>query len=137
MKIGHINDSKHVNMSKVISTLSFFFFMGCQEVIVTPDLLGEWKMVESLVDPGDGSGVYQPVEGNYTLTCYADSTVHFNYAVCFEERGDEIKEGIFSSDSISITNCGFSYGYELSRETLFLYPPCIEPCGLKFIKVAD
>jgi hypothetical protein len=95
---------------------------------------GTWKLVETLADPGDGSGTWQPATGtaqtyllfynngliggnafpearNYTVM--NDTTVKFTYA-----------DGTF-----------INYTYALSETTLVLSGGgCIEACGAKFIR---
>ena len=38
------------------------------------DVLSRWHMIEQLMDPGDGSGTFQPVVSDKTLTFFVDGT---------------------------------------------------------------
>jgi hypothetical protein len=39
-------------------------------------------MTETLIDPGDGSGTYAPVSGEYFLEFFTNGTVDSNYMLC-------------------------------------------------------
>lgn len=114
-------------------------------------LLGKWKLIEQLSDPGDGSGTFQPINSNRTIEFFSDGTVAVNGVLCFisSEVGEkEIGTYILSTDS----NTDFQNDGEITPATcssrsakvyfdlpvsgnLILWYPCIEPCGQKFEKI--
>ena len=114
-----------------------FTFFACNETVNPSIINGKWKLIESLTDPGDGSGVYVPYEGNQIATIYSDSSVLFTEPFCFSQQGEQALEAQLYKDSIHWPACGLTYQYKYVDELLFLYPPCIEPCGLKFEKIAN
>jgi hypothetical protein len=106
-----------------------------------PGILGTWKMTEQLLDPGDGSGTFQPVESSKTLTFYANNTMASNGEICSASAAAEHSTyGVYSVQDSSITAnaCSTnSWGihFEINGGSLILNYPCIEPCKAKFEKL--
>lgn len=125
------------NLSTLFIYLITFSTFSCGDDLNTALISGQWKLIESLTDPGDGSGVYVPYEGNQIATIYSDSSVLFTEPFCFSQQGDQALEAQLYKDSIHWPGCGLTYQYKRVDKLLFLYPPCIEPCGLKFEKIAN
>jgi len=52
--------------------ITYLLFVSCDNysdpVIETPELLGTWRLIEVLADPGNGSGTFNPVDSDITLT---------------------------------------------------------------------
>jgi len=116
--------------------------IGCSYNDIDPlTLLGRWKRIESLADPGDGSGTYQPVNGNYYIDFLTDKTFIANEAICYEDQIiNQPSSGAYDSASLTLSfiNCpSMIFTYEISGNNLFIYPPCIEGCGLKYIKISS
>ena len=96
------------------------------------ELYGKWKLLETLADPGDGSGKY--------IKTTKDLYVTFDRSGKLE--GDALPEAVSFKvlDSVSIKinsrerNHSITYGYKIEGSSLWLYPPCIEGCGLHFIR---
>lgn len=100
--------------------------------------IGKWKLVETLADPGDGSGKWMPVSEN-----------HANSYVEFTDDGRLISKTLFigydqfhlNADSTHIIlkkSSGVEtqeLHYQLSNRQLTINLTCIEPCGLRFAKV--
>lgn len=98
-------------------------------------LTGKWKLVESLNDPGDGSGKWLPVTNSTGLDLNADGTmsgttfpIYVSYVV---------KDSVtltFSQSDKTIQN----YRYKISHDTLSMSPAgpimCFEACGIRFKK---
>lgn len=99
------------------------------------NVIGKWLLIETLMDPGDGSGVYQSVQSNETITFNNNGTFTSSEGMC---NGEE-KTGTFDLDNLIITpsNCTFTYTFKLEGSNLILHPPCIEACGLKYKKISD
>lgn len=70
------------------------------------ELIGSWKLIEVLADPGNGSGTFRTVESNKTIEFKSDGTITTNSSLC-DPYSDEIKSsGTFSLVNKSITtNC--------------------------------
>ncbi|TCD00289.1 hypothetical protein EZ449_20785 [Pedobacter frigidisoli] len=111
-----------------------FLYSSCKK---TDDGLGEiygkWKLTETLNDPGDGSGKYMRVKGdskNLTLLNTGQITG--------DAMPDLMTFRILDSTRLEISTRNYSmpltYYYKVTAKTLTLNPPCIEGCGLKFIR---
>ena len=98
-------------------------------------LAGKWKLVESLNDPGDGSGKWLPVTTSTQLQLNTNGTmggtIFPNYV------SYTIKDSVtltFSQADKTIQN----YRYKISHDTLSMSPDgpirCYEPCGIRFKK---
>lgn len=130
-------------MKKAIAVLMILgIFISCKKnsETVTPTLVGKWKLVEILSDPGDGSGTYHSVSSNKTLEFKSDSTVISNGSLCsFDVDAQNPGTGTYtlSDNTMSSSGCGdlpLKIRFEISGSTLIVYYPCIEACGAKFIK---
>lgn len=96
------------------------------------EVYGKWKLTESYMDPGDGSGKYQPVKENLFLTFDKSGKVTGDAAPTL------LTFKILDSINIEFTATGQNrpivYRYKVSERALTLNPPCIEGCGLRFIR---
>lgn len=108
---------------------------------VTPDLIGTWKLTEVLLDPGDGSGTFSPVQSDKTVTFFENGTVISNATLCnLAPDADALGEGVYSLQDSTITpTCpGQDFVgnifFEIEGENLILYFLCIEPCAEKYVK---
>lgn len=123
--------------------LFLLIVIGCSdnESVNPTTLVGRWKLIETLADPGDGSGTYKPVKGNYYVDFSADGTFIASEPMCYEDQIiDQPSTGLYDSDNrkLSFSNCtSLIISYEIIRNNLFLYPPCIESCGSKYIKISN
>jgi hypothetical protein len=114
--------------------------VDCGTITQENGLIGKWKLIETLLDPGDGSGVFQPVVSDKTIEFYNDSNVTSNGSLCdLTTESDSTTYGIYSAaDSIiSVSSCNsgiLNIGYELINSTLVLSYTCYEPCKAKYIK---
>lgn len=99
----------------------------------TQAIIGTWKLTESLADPGDGSGKYKPVTGP---TKYM--TFDANGKVTGDANPNVTSYKILDYEKIEFTtlqNSSITYRYKIIGNQLELNPPCIEGCGLKFIRM--
>lgn len=105
------------------------------------DLVGEWKLVEVLSDPGDGSGTFSAVESNKILRFNQDGTVASNGMICSMSTEANIPTtGTYSLSSSTINtpdcdNPDYDYQFEHDGNSLILIYPCIEPCLAKYRKI--
>jgi len=108
------------------------FYLSCKKGNDSPgEIYGTWKLTETLMDPGDGSGKYQKAKGKDKYLILEKSG---------KIEGDVLTE--FSTfkilDSVRIelkaksNNQVLTYYYKVSAKSLTLNPPCIEGCGLRF-----
>lgn len=103
-----------------------------------PQLISEWRLIEVLADPGDGSGTFQPVISDKTIEFFSDGTVTSNGNLCtMSSPSGTGSSGSYDETEMTVTpdNCGvaaFVILYELSGENLILSYPCIEACREKY-----
>ena len=59
-----------------------FIFVSCNNDddsnLEDASLLGDWKLVGTLIDRGDGSGTFQAVESDKVITFLSDGTFNSN-----------------------------------------------------------
>lgn len=103
-----------------------------------PELVSKWKLIEQLMDPGDGSGVFTPVISNKTIEFFEDGTITSNSILCqMSSESGTSSSGMYSESELSITldNCGISsfvIYYEIDGSILILNYPCFEACKEKY-----
>jgi len=103
------------------------------------EIVGEWKLIETLADPGDGSGVFQQIDSNKTIEFFNDNTFTSNGVLCFMSNETtsstgtylETESQIFPSDC---NNSELSLTYEITSSDLIISYFCIEPCKEKYEK---
>ncbi len=104
------------------------------------ELIGQWKLVEILADPGDGSGTFHKVSSEKYLAFHADGTITSNGSVCHMSiESDTPSAGTYSLADSTITpsDCPelpFKIRFEKVGSSLIVSYPCIEPCRAKFRK---
>jgi hypothetical protein len=104
------------------------------------DLVGEWRLVENLADPGTGTGTFQPVNSQKVITFHEDGRITSNGSLCdITITSDNPTEGVYSLIDSTFTTqaCGFDgtlYSFEKNRNTITIYYLCIEACGSKYVK---
>ena len=104
------------------------------------DLISKWKLIEMYSDPGDGSGDFETVSSNKTVSFYSDDVIASNGDLCI--MGTNTTDGSFgsytmgSSNTITPSSCAvdlpFGITYTINNSTLILYYPCIEACAEKY-----
>lgn len=98
-------------------------------------LTGKWKLVQTLLDPGNGSGVWTVAVASTELQLNADGTMG---GTTFPEYVSyTVKDSVtltFSQADKTIQN----YRYKISHDTLSMSPDgpirCYEACGIRFKK---
>jgi len=110
-------------------------------VNTNPDLLGTWKLVEQLVDPGDGSGTFQPVISDLQLEFLVEGVLKVtNGSLCSLalDSNDNSTES-YSIDENRITaSCEIpiNINFEIKEGKLLLHFGCIEGCSQKYEKLS-
>jgi len=100
---------------------------------MTNGLIGEWKLIELLADPGDGSGVFQPVNSNKIIEIYNTGVIISNGDLCTMSIDANVpSSGTYSmiDSTINAANCELTF--EVDGNDLIVYYPCIEPCVAKY-----
>lgn len=104
------------------------------------ELIGNWKLTEVLLDPGDGSGTFNSVDSEKIITFENNGTITSNGNLCdMSIASDNSTSGTYSNSEMSFnsTDCNnpdFDFTFEQNGNTLIINYPCIEPCQAKFIK---
>ena len=49
-----------------------FWLMSCEEEVTDVELVGTFKLIETLSDPGDGSGKFRKISSDKTIEFMAD-----------------------------------------------------------------
>ncbi len=114
------------NMKKQILLLlvvSFMFSCSNDEGNLETELIGKWKLIEVLADPGDGSGTFQPVRSNKTIEFKSDGTLTTNNSLCDPYSDEVISSGTYHNNTIT-TGCQdpniSTISFELNNQYLIL-----------------
>ncbi|WP_298550823.1 hypothetical protein [uncultured Algibacter sp.] len=142
-------------MKKLAIILFALFLVSCTSDEGKPTeetgLIGKWKLIEQLADPGDGSGTFQPIESNRMIEFLSDGTVEINGVLCFmmsevgdketgsymitsDDRADTIYDGEIIPNTCSSRSAKVYFDLSLSGN-LILWYQCIEGCAQKFKKI--
>jgi len=117
--------------------------LGCSsDDLDSSNVVGKWKLVQTLVDPGDGSGRFSDVESNKTLAFLNNGTfISENGVVCFMSDEEKTSStGTFSSEEKKIypNSCDsfarIALEYTFDNGFLVINYPCIERCAEKYRK---
>lgn len=102
-------------------------------------LIGSWVLTETLFDPGDGSGVFQPYSSNLNITFYdtGDFTTNGDLCNLVPDAGTQLFTGTYSlaDSTISLLACEHNYlkfNPNLEDNEVVINFLCIEPCAFKF-----
>ena len=114
---------------------------GCNSETEEEGLVSKWHLIEMLADPGDGSGTFQPVSSDKTISFYEDGTVSSNGSICtMSVEVGSPSTGTYDAATmiIDVDDCSvgpFPLNYEMDASFLILNYPCIEPCVEKYEQV--
>jgi len=109
--------------------------------IDTTELIGQWKLIEQLVDPGDGSGTFQSIDSQKIIEFYENEIITAtNGSLCQPYSEEQISSGTYSSSEQFIsTNCqniNIAYiGFEIKEGYLILNFASNEGFSQKFKKI--
>jgi hypothetical protein len=104
------------------------------------DLIGKWKLIEVLADPGDGSGTFHSVSSEKIIEFQSNGTVTSNGSICaISVESGSSSSGTYSlSDStINSSDCPstpLKIKFHINGSTLTINYPCDEACIAKYIK---
>lgn len=143
-----ISISEQIQTQIMNNVFSFFFFsfllIACgdkeqDDLFFDPtDSVGNWTLTETLLDPGDGSGVFEATDLNISIEIFDNHSVVGNGMLCTMGLGTGVQSAqYFPEDSIMITDCDsipLTLGVDHNGSVLILSFPCIEPCKAKFEK---
>ncbi len=104
------------------------------------ELIGNWKLIEILADPGDGSGIFSSVESHKIITFKNNGTITSNGNLCdMSITSDNQTSGTYSNSEMSFSsaNCNnpdYDFTFEQNGNVLIINYPCFEPCQAKYMK---
>ena len=134
-------------MKSVIKKIRFLSLMifclssctSANEENSTINEIGSWKLIAVLADPGDGSGVFQPVLSDKTITFETNRTISCRGNLCDLSIGSSLNtSGTYSPNNATIqtTNCNqLQLTYEIEGNTLIINYPFIETCKAKYSRI--
>ncbi len=126
-------------ISSLILFLSVVLFFECSKKAKSPAgnaLAGKWTLIQTLADPGDGSGQWQAADTSkhFFIQFNSDKSIASN---AYPGLGG-LKQYNITNDSTVIfiygNNSKFSQFYKINEPYLTLTGGCIEACGSKFIR---
>ena len=130
-------------MKNYIFVLLALSVISCkkEESEVKTVLLGTWELKEVLSDPGDGSGEFNTVDSDKTISFLEEGVIISNGNLCtMSIDANEGSTGTYSLDDSTIVSsfCSdffpFEISFEHNNDVLIINYPCIEPCKVKFKK---
>lgn len=100
---------------------------------------GEWELIETMIDPGDGSGKFNKVNSDKTLTIRINGNIESNGNLCqLTTKADNRTKAqlIRNKNETILDSCkkGYKIYYELREDFLIVYYPCKETCAEKYKK---
>lgn len=104
------------------------------------ELIGNWKLIEVLADPGDGSGTFNSVESTKIITFENNGTITSNGNLCdMSISSDNQTSGTYSKSEMTFNspNCNnpdYDFTFEQNGNILIINYLCIELCQAKYIK---
>ncbi|MDH7445637.1 lipocalin family protein [Aquimarina sp. 2201CG14-23] len=130
-------------MKKYVLLFSVFLlcvFSCNNDDVVNPDLLGKWRLVAQLVDPGDGSGTFQPINSDMELEFLADGVLKVSNgdlcALTIPSEGNSTENYDVDENEINVScENPVTINYEIKEGSLFLYFLCIEGCAQQYRKL--
>ncbi len=123
--------------------LSIFSCTPEEEPIIedeSPILMSTWQLIETLFDPGDGSGTFTPIDSDKIIRLWDDGSIQANGAFCpleVDPTSEFVEVGTYSTanETFTINDCNGieqEMMYKIEASILRVYFPCIEPCAWKF-----
>ncbi|HAA17038.1 MAG TPA: hypothetical protein DCE41_37135 [Cytophagales bacterium] len=122
----------------------FAAMTACDSIAEPEVILGTWTLTEQLTDPGDGSGEFQAVESDFTITFHENGSFSTNGALCTLTTGTVASSGIYdeASGALTVSNCRGTWEEDITNLSFDFRPngtveisfPCIEPCKGRFTK---
>ena len=97
-------------------------------------LTGSWEFTESLIDPGNGSGTWQPAPENQEIT-FGDDRSFSGDVGLFQ---DYTRYEVLNDSALKLIKADatfISLRYKLENTGLEINPQCFERCGFKFMKL--
>ena len=104
------------------------------------DLIGKWKLIEVLADPGDGSGTFHSVSSEKIIEFQSNGTITSNGSICdmsIESVSSSSGTYSLSDSTINSSNCSntpLKIRFRKEGSALTISYPCDEACIAKYLK---
>lgn len=129
-------------MKRILIFFSFtYILLSCSnddDTKANVQLIGNWKLIEILSDPGDGTGTFVPVQSNKKIEFKTDGIITTNLSLCDPYSDELINSGTYSNNTIT-TNCEnpniASINFEIQGQFLILNYISVEGYSQKFKKI--
>ena len=124
-----------------IASSLFIMLTSCKKEECGSDkgIEGKWRLVAELMDPGDGSGTFHPVNSDKEVKFFDNGTFEANGDMCgMSSQSGNTQTGTYdtSTSTFSPNYCmsmaPLSYHYTVSGNTLILIYPCTCGCRQKY-----
>ena len=134
-------------MKKLILVLTVFaLLIACKKEVEKepsnpPEIEGNWRLIEVLADPGDGSGTFQVVVSNKLMEFNSNGAVSCNGNLCdMSTTSVGGTNGTYSTVESTISsptcvNTMLDISYQIVDSYLIISYPCFEACQCKFEKL--
>ena len=128
-------------MKKIFLLILPLFFFSCDnnDDVEVSEVTGQWLLVATLQDPGDGSGIFMPVNDKKTIQFKSDGTLlDYNGIFCQGGASPLTYDDQIKMINVSCSQNTSSHAYQIENGALIInYPQCYEACALKFRKFED
>ncbi len=120
------------NAQRIFFLFLLIAFAACATINKSVTLAGKWRLTETLADPGDGSGKWNPVTKESFLTFNNDGTVTSTESPNYQSYtiADSTKLEFTLTDGRKQI-----VSYRMEGRALIIMPQCIEACGSKYMRV--
>jgi len=128
-------------LSFILLALTALLFVTCKKDGDTANatLTGKWKLTESLLDQGDGSGKCQPVPASAASVYVQFDTDGKLQGTAFPGYVSYVVKDSVTLTFTSKDNVLQNYRYSIKIDTIVMSPDgpirCYEACGAKYVKV--
>ena len=96
---------------------------------------GSWRLIETMMDLGDGSGTFQSVNSSKWITIESDGTVLSNSELCEMDlfpNGNNVHTGSLNTSESTISVSCEPLRYEFDGDYLIIFYPCFCGCAEKY-----
>ncbi|MFK8044736.1 MAG: hypothetical protein AB8B72_04535 [Crocinitomicaceae bacterium] len=112
--------------------------VSCNKEDIESQIIGKYELVELLLDPGDGSGVFESTSISKTLELKSNGDFVSTGDICSVADSNSFTyEGTYSvaDTTIYADSCNFDLTFSFNNDELIIYYPCIEACKAKYRKI--
>ena len=128
-------------MYRLAALLLPLLALACEkEEVVPASALSTWELSEIYIDPGDGSGDFEPTDFARTLSFFPDSTYRASTPLCAVGTGEgrSATGRYFPADStLEVADCSMErlLTYAIDGTELTVTYFCDEGCAERYVRV--